>query len=303
MDIVLPSPLVDVDWKIAGHTYRLSVKRDDLIHPLVSGNKWRKLRLVLEDARQQKKNTLVSFGGAWSNHLLALAVAAEALHFKSVGFVRGDELQTDTHGQLARYRGHGMELLPVSRVEYRDKAALFRKHFGAHSDAYFIDEGGASELAERGCMDILSENKAESWSDIWLPVGTATTFKGMARYLAANKKSTRLQGVLAVQSKTFREKLVADINPIYPHYQLHLPESGLRFGKFSDTQLAIGLDWFAQTGILPDPVYGLKTLEAIYLSLEKQNPAETGRVLWIHTGGLQGWAGYPESLRLFNELS
>lgn len=114
MDLLLPSPLVEVDWKIAGRTHMLSVKRDDLIHPLVSGNKWRKLRLVLEDARKLGKNTLVSFGGAWSNHLLALAVAAEALGFKSVAFVRGDELQADTHGQLARYRLHGMELLPVS---------------------------------------------------------------------------------------------------------------------------------------------------------------------------------------------
>lgn len=299
MDLVLPSPLEEVAWEIAGRTHKIAVKRDDLIHPTVSGNKWRKLRLVLEDARKQGKNTLVSFGGAWSNHLLALAVASEALGFKSVAFVRGEELESASHGQLARYRLHGMELLPVSRTAYRDKTALFDKHFGSQSDAYFIDEGGASSLAELGCEDILAEENQQRWSDIWLPAGTGTTLKGVARFLAKNQANYRLHGVLAVQSATFCKQLSQELKEIYPQAQIHLPDNGPRFGKFSDIQLAIGLDWYRQTGILPDPVYGLKTLEAIYQQLEKQNPSESARVLWVHTGGLQGWAGFPETQRLF----
>lgn len=300
MDLLLPSPLVEVDWKIAGRVHKIAVKRDDLIHSILSGNKWRKLRLVLEDAQKQGKTTLVSFGGAWSNHLLALAVAAEGLGFKSVAFVRGDELEADKHGHLAKYRLHGMELLPVSRVAYRDKAALFHKHFGSQSDAYFIDEGGASGLAERGCEDILAENELNNWSDIWLPVGTGTTLKGVARYLAKKQARSQLHGVLAVQSADFVKQLGQELSDIYPQSQLHLPENGPRFGQFNDTQLAIALDWFGQTGILPDPVYGLKTLEAIYQRLEKQNPDKSARVLWIHTGGLQGWAGFPETRLLFS---
>jgi len=300
MDLLLPSPLVTVDWHIDGSSYRIGVKRDDLIHPSLSGNKWRKLRLVLEDARKQGKNTLVSFGGAWSNHLVALAVAAESLGFKSVAFVRGDELQADTHGQLARYRLHGMQLLPVSRSEYRDKRALFNKHFGTDTDAYFINEGGASSLAEIGCMDILAEDENEVWTDIWLPAGTGTTLKGIARYLAQNKLNTTLHGVLAVQSADFKQSLSQELAEIYPHCQLHLPKDGPRFGKYSQQQLEIGLDWYTQTGIRPDPIYGLKTLEAIYYHLKKQNPGDFARVLWIHTGGLQGWAGFPETQILFN---
>jgi len=299
MDLILPSPLVEVAWKIAGRSHKLWVKRDDLIHPLVSGNKWRKLRLVLEDARYQGKNTLVSFGGAWSNHLFALAVAAEALGFKAVAFIRGDELQNDDQS-LARYRQHGMELLPVSRIDYRDKPVLFQKYFGTHPDAYFIDEGGASPLAEEGCKDIIAENAIENWTDIWLPVGTGTTSKGIASFLAENKQNTRLHGVLAVQSDEFHQKLQTELTNMYPFSELHLPPNGPRFGKFSDTQLAIGLDWYIQTGIQPDPIYGLKTLEAIYNQLEKQNPGDSARVLWIHTGGLQGWAGFPETQLLFS---
>lgn len=303
MELVLPSPVEAVQWQIAGRSYRVFVKRDDLIHPTVSGNKWRKLRLVLDDARRAQKNTLVSFGGAWSNHLLALAVSAEALDFKSVAFVRGDELGSDTHGQLARFRRHGMDLLPVSRAEYRDKTALFNKHFGEQTDAYFIDEGGASALAELGCRDILAEDPMLSWDDIWLAVGTGTTIKGIAKYLAEQKCTSRLHGVLAVQSETFRLNLLAEIVRIYPHVQLYLPKNGPRFGKFSAVQLEKALAWHAQTNILPDPVYGLKTLESLHHSLEIQNPTDIGRVLWIHTGGLQGWAGQPETLSLFRQIS
>jgi 1-aminocyclopropane-1-carboxylate deaminase len=297
---VLPSPLVEVNWKIAGRTHAIAVKRDDLIHPLVSGNKWRKLGLVLADARKQGKNTLVSFGGAWSNHLLALAVAAEGLGFKSAAFVRGDELEADKHGQLARYKRHGMTLLPVSRAAYRDKAALYQQYFGMQSDAYFIDEGGASPLAIIGCAQILAETAAQTWHDIWLPVGTGTTLQGVAGYLAKNPTKTRLHGVLAVQSIDFQHQLEEQIMGIYPNTQLHLPANGPRFGKFSPAQLAIARDWYAQTGIMPDPVYGLKTLEAIYHSLENQNPGDGARVLWIHTGGLQGWDGFPETRLLFS---
>src|SRR5690606_1224772 len=107
----------------------------------------------------------------------------------------------------AHYRLHGMELLPVSRADYRDKSALFRKHFGTHPDAYFIDEGGASPLAEMGCMDILAENHTHNWTDIWLPAGTGTTAKGIARYLAENNKTTQLHGVLAVQKEDHKQQL------------------------------------------------------------------------------------------------
>lgn len=300
MDLLLPSPLVNVDWKIGDITFQLSVKRDDLIHNTVSGNKWRKLRLVLEDARKKGKNTLVSFGGAWSNHLFALAVAAELLGFKSVAFVRGDELQTDTNGQIARYQLHGMQILPVSRSEYRDKRALFNKHFGSDTNAYFIDEGGASRLAEIGCMDILAEDENEVWTDIWLPAGTGTTLKGIAHYLAKNKLDTTLHGVLAVQSADFKHRLSQELAEIYPHCQVHLPIDGPRFGRYSQQQLEIGLDWYTQTGIPPDPIYGLKTLETIYNYLKNQNPGKSARVLWVHTGGLQGWAGFPETQILFN---
>ncbi len=298
MDLCLPSPLQAVNWKIKGENYPLRVKRDDLIHPLVSGNKWRKLRLLLEDAKRQRKTTLVSFGGAWSNHLMALAVAAQRMGFEAVAFIRGEELTENSNNQLAGYKQYGMELIAVNRADYRDKNRLFEKYFGENQAAFFIDEGGASEQAQAGCRDILTEDEV-SWDHIWLPVGTGTTLLGLAGQLASGQQTSCLHGVSAVQSTAFSRELWMRAAVQYPHVQIHLPENGPRFGKFSERQLKIGQDWYQQTGILPDPVYGLKTLEALFDFLEKKNPAEIGRVLWIHTGGLTGWAGYPAAAALF----
>jgi 1-aminocyclopropane-1-carboxylate deaminase len=103
------------------------IKRDDLIHPLISGNKWRKLKYLLIKAQTQGKNHLVTFGGAYSNHLLATAAAAARFGFKATGIVRGEEVQNDT---LFLCRLHGMQLQFVSREAYRDKPALFNKYFG-----------------------------------------------------------------------------------------------------------------------------------------------------------------------------
>src|ERR1700743_669316 len=115
---------------------KVFIKRDDLIHPIISGNKWRKLKYLLKQAQAENKTHLVTFGGAYSNHLLATAAAAAKFGFKSTGFVRGEEVTNDT---LFLCRLHGMNLIFTYRESYRDKPALFDKHFGDDPDAFFID--------------------------------------------------------------------------------------------------------------------------------------------------------------------
>src|SRR5665213_3094470 len=111
------------------------IKRDDLIHPIISGNKWRKLKYLLKRARSENKSHLVTFGGAYSNHLLATAAAAAKFGFKSTGIVRGEEVTNDT---LFLCRLHGMELLFTDRESCRDKPAVFQKHFANTAEAFFI---------------------------------------------------------------------------------------------------------------------------------------------------------------------
>src|ERR1700748_325530 len=113
------------------------IKRDDLIHPLISGNKWRKLKYTLKKASAQNKTHLVTFGGAYSNHLLATAAAAAKFGFKSTGIVRGEDVNNNT---LFLCKLHGMNLIFTDRDSYRDKPALFKLHFANDNNAFFIDE-------------------------------------------------------------------------------------------------------------------------------------------------------------------
>src|SRR6202012_292500 len=127
---------------------KVFLKRDDLIHPIISGNKWRKLKYLLKQAQVENKTHLVTFGGAYSNHLLATAAAASKFGFKSTGLVRGEEVNNDT---LFLCRLHGMNLIFTDRENYRDKKALFEKYFADDNEVFFMDEGGASIAAARGC--------------------------------------------------------------------------------------------------------------------------------------------------------
>jgi len=114
---------------------KVFIKRDDLIHPIISGNKWRKLKYILKQARAEKKTHLVTFGGAYSNHLLATAAAAAQFEFKSTGIVRGEQVDNDT---LFLCRLHGMNLLFTDRETYRDKSAFFKKYFVNDPDAFLL---------------------------------------------------------------------------------------------------------------------------------------------------------------------
>src|ERR1700761_2620566 len=125
------------------HGIQVFIKRDDLMHPIISGNKWRKLKYALKQAKAENKTHLVTFGGSYSNHLLATAAAAARFGFKSTGFVRGEGVNNDT---LFLCRLHGMNLIFTDRESYLDKSALFNKHFADDKEAFFIDEGGASIL-------------------------------------------------------------------------------------------------------------------------------------------------------------
>src|SRR6201991_1852242 len=142
IDLEIFSPVHQIKDKLFDEQgLEVFIKRDDLIHPIISGNKWRKLKYLLKQAQTENKTHLVTFGGAYSNHLLATAAAAARFGFKSTGIVRGEKVDNDT---LFLCRLHGMELIFTDRESYKDKPALFQQYFAGDPDAFFIDEGGAS---------------------------------------------------------------------------------------------------------------------------------------------------------------
>src|SRR3954470_14753672 len=138
IDLDIYSPVHQIKDKLFDEQgLKVFIKRDDLIHPIISGNKWRKLKYILKKAQVENKTHLVTFGGAYSNHLLATAAAAAKFGFKCTGIVRGEEVDNDT---LFLCRLHGMELQFTDRNSYCDKPALFNQYFGHDGQAFFIDE-------------------------------------------------------------------------------------------------------------------------------------------------------------------
>jgi 1-aminocyclopropane-1-carboxylate deaminase len=265
----------------------LFVKRDDLIDPYISGNKWRKLKFILERATIEDKNHLITFGGAYSNHLVATAAAAAKFGFQSTAFVRGEEVKNE---MLLLCSLYGMKLIFTNREGYKDKSLLFEKKFGQDKNAYFIDEGGASPEAVMGCTEIVDELR-EDYDHIFVAAGTGTTAAGLLKAIQNKNLDTKLHVIPILKGGEFIREEISKYTKISENLNLH---TTYHFGGYAKTQpelIAFIKSFTAQTGILIDPVYTAKMFYSI-LDLQKQGKIrETDKILAIHTGGLLGIFG------------
>lgn len=272
---------------------KVFMKRDDLIHPLISGNKWRKLKYVLLKADTEGKRRLVTFGGAYSNHLLATAAAGAQFGFKTTAFVRGEEVQNDT---LFLYRLHGMQLMFTSRESYRNKPALFEAHFGNDDKALFVDEGGASPEAALGCSELLEE-LTEPYDHLFCACGTGTTAAGLINGIHKHQLSTIFEGVPVFKNGEFLRNDIDRFVISHPSYHLH---TGYHFGGYAKTTPElIGFieNFVASTGILIEPVYTGKMLYAVYDLAQKDYFKPGSRILTVHTGGMLGLLGMKDRFK------
>jgi len=266
------------------------IKRDDMIHPIISGNKWRKLKYVLQQARDLGKNHLVTFGGAYSNHLLATAAAAARFGFKCTGFVRGEEVQNDT---LFLCRLHGMQLIFTDRESYRAKPLLFNKYFREDADALFIDEGGASAEAAQGCSELVNE-LTEGYNHIFCACGTGTTAAGLINGINLHKLKTQFNAVPVFKNGGFIKDEIDKYLLTPTDYQLHLDYHFGGYGKTTPELIAFIKQFVSQTGILIEPVYTGKMLYALFDLISKDHFKPGSRILAIHTGGIWGLLGMKE---------
>lgn len=265
----------------------LYVKRDDLIDPYISGNKWRKLKFILERAKNESKNHLVTFGGAYSNHLVATAAAAARSGFHSTAFVRGERVRNE---MLLLCSLYGMELIFVDRESYKQKQVLFEQHFGQNSNAYFIDEGGASIEGTLGCAEIITELN-DRYDHIFVASGTGTTAAGLLSGLQQKHLSAKLHVVPVLKGADFIEKEIGKYTKISEHLIIHQEYHFGGYAKTTPALIEFIKSFTAQTGVLVDPVYTAKMFYAIS-DLEKQKIiSATDRILAIHTGGLLGIFG------------
>jgi len=270
----------------------LWVKRDDLIDPYISGNKWRKLKYTLEKAARIEKLHLVTFGGAYSNHLLATAAAAARAGLRATAFVRGEPVNNE---MLLLCRLYGMKLIFTTREEYKNKPALFKEFFHDDPSAYFIDEGGASPEAVKGCAEIIEELPADI-DHLFCAAGTGTTAAGLLRGIKKRNLKTQLHVVPVLKGGDFIANQIynytSDVEQLHLHTEYH-------FGGYAKTNtelLQFMARFIAREGILIDPVYTSKMFYAIF-DLSKNNYFGKGeKIVALHTGGLLGILGKKDKL-------
>ncbi|MFA6944563.1 MAG: pyridoxal-phosphate dependent enzyme [Pedobacter sp.] len=287
VDLPVYSPVEEIQhplFKTKG--VRVFIKRDDMIHPFISGNKWRKLKYILRDAEKFNKKHLVTFGGAYSNHLLATACAAAKFGFKSTGIVRGEKVENET---LLLCRLFGMNLLFTDRETYRDKAGLFQKYFNEDPETCFIDEGGSGVLGALGCSELLNELR-EVYDHIFCAAGTGTTAAGIISGIEKHFLPTQMHVIPVLKGADFLKKEIRDYTEGAP-FEFR-PE--YHFGGYAKTNtelLTFIKDFSASTGILIDPVYTGKMFYSIFDLLSKDHFSPGSKILAIHTGGLTGILG------------
>lgn len=276
------------------HGVRLLIKRVDLVHPVISGNKWYKLKYNLLAAQQQGFDTLLSFGGAYSNHIHALAGAGHVYGFRTIGLIRGEPYQP-LNPTLQFAVDHGMALHYLSRAEYRMKnsPAMIERLRQQLGDFYLLPEGGTNALAVQGCSEMLADVDTE-FDVVACACGTGGTLAGV---VAGLNGKHRALGVAVLKGGEFlgdevRRLLQESGEPQFDNWQV---ECGYHHGGYAKTtpELMAFMQRFEQQhGILLDPVYTAKLFLALYTMVEQQQFARGTTLLAIHSGGLQGRAGF-----------
>ena len=290
---LIHSPTEPLDFPLFREkSLTVHIKRDDKIHPFISGNKWRKLKYILQSAHDTGKNHLVTFGGAWSNHLLATACAGATFGFKTTGFVRGE---TVSNPNLSLCKLYGMELKFVDRTSYRNKPLLYEQYAEQKTNTYFVDEGGYSTEGTKGCSEIMDE-VADAYDHIFCACGTGTTIAGLNHGCSSRGLDTQVHGIAVLAGGGFIRDASATLIPETPLDRLHI-HTNYHFGGYAKTKPELNTfikRFTAETGILIEPVYTGKLLYGIF-DLARNNYFNRGaRILVIHTGGLTGILGLHE---------
>ncbi len=267
-------------WAPAGSCKTLQVLRLDKLHPVVSGNKWFKLKYNASAAKAADKTTLLTFGGGYSNHLVAAAFASKECGLQSIGMVRGNYSGEHFTTTLRSCEAYGMRLIMLGKREYGalSASALFSRF----PDAYIIPEGGANESGIRGAAEIAAF-LPENITDVCVAMGSGTTLNGLHTALPP---ATRLHGFYVARDFERAEDLLRPHNG-KPRPVIH-PVKDLRFGKWTNEALDFIRSFKTATGIPLDVVYTYKMMMKVADLLREGFFTPHSRIVCIHTGGLQG---------------
>ena len=270
---------------------QLFIKREDLIHPYVSGNKWRKLKYNLIEAKEKGYKTLLTFGGAYSNHIYATAAAAKEYGLEFIGIIRGDELENKSLNQTLQFASdHGMVLKFVSRETYRIKEnrSFIQKLQNDYGKFYLIPEGGTNNLAIRGCEEIMT-SEVKKFDAVCSSVGTGGTISGIIVGSAASQK---VIGFSALKGDFLMKKVEVHLESYSDtDHKNWTINNQYHFGGYAKTtsELIKFIKNFEQKQHIPlDQVYTGKMMFGLFDLIAKDYFKAGLKILAIHTGGLQG---------------
>lgn len=293
-----PSPIQEIFSPLLQQKgIRLLLKRDDLLHPEISGNKWRKLKFNLLKVKESGVEKILTFGGAFSNHIAATAAAGKAYNFPTIGIIRGEKIEP-LNPTLKFATECGMHLKFVSRTDYRQKNELtfleeLKTEFG---DFYALPEGGSNALAVKGCREIImeTEKQLEKLPDyLCVCCGTGGTIAGMIAELKGRKK---VLGFSALKGDFLTQEVIQLLqesnSQIYENWKIQTDYHFGGYAKWKPPLIDFMNDFKRKNEVALDPIYTGKMLLGIYDLIEKGHFEKGATILAVHSGGLQGIEGF-----------
>ena len=274
------------------------VLRLDLVHPVISGNKWFKLKKYLEEAQLLNKRTILTFGGAFSNHILATAAAGFSAGLKTVGIIRGKN-QVSLSPTLEDAKNYGMQLFFISREDYRNK--MIPSHVFEYCDRheiYLINEGGYGIKGAEGAKDILKEINVTEYTHIIAAVGTGTMLAGLTD---ASTQDQKIIGISVLKNNLSLQKAIENLVSKENQSRFSLVHD-YHFGgyaKYSHSLIDFMNDWYYKTTIPSDFVYTGKLFYGINDLIQKEYFSPQSKLLIIHSGGIQGNRSLPNGTLIF----
>ena len=278
------------------YNVELYLKREDAIHPFVSGNKYRKLKYNIQQASIEKAKLLITFGGAYSNHIAAVAYAGKMYGFKTLGFIRGEELESkvDTNPTLTFAKNCGMDFKFISRTDYKlkDTTGFINKVEKHYSNFYLIPEGGTNALAVKGCQEILSSTDISYFNHVCCAVGTGGTISGLINSASKNQK---ILGFPALKGAFLQEDISKFVDN--DNWKLITDYHFGGYAKINEALIGFINQFKNEQSIQLEPIYTGKMLFGIFSLIESGYFKSGSKILAIHTGGLQGIAGINNVLK------
>jgi len=281
--------------KIINKNISLSIRREDLIHPFISGNKFRKLKYNLVQAKAENQDTLLTFGGAYSNHIAATAFAGKEYGFKTIGIIRGDELESKIliNPTLKFAQECGMQFKFVTRENYRHKTEAYfienlKHEFG---NFYYVPEGGTNEFAVQGCEEILTKEDAE-YDFVCCAVGTGGTISGLINSSLPHQK---VLGFPALKGDFLNDEIRKFVRN--DNWKLVTDYHFGGYGKVSSELITFINQFYVDNQIPLDPIYTGKMVFGVMNLINTNYFPGDSKILLIHTGGIQGIAGMNKKLK------